>query len=129
MDVKSSYKQINWQIYPPIQYRFLEHHYTKCVDMYSHIGRSTLQLSIDPLNTIIPNMLICTISYWQIYWQINSPSSIVPMNTTTPNMFICTTSYWHIYWQIYPPTVQYIMGCIWQPYWILQEKVGIYFYF
>ena len=23
----------------------------------------------------------------------------------------------------------YIMGCIWQPFWILQEKVGIYFYF
>ena len=23
----------------------------------------------------------------------------------------------------------YIMGCIWQPFWILQEKVGISFYF
>ena len=23
----------------------------------------------------------------------------------------------------------YIMGCIWQPFWILQEKVGICFYF
>ena len=23
----------------------------------------------------------------------------------------------------------YIMGCIWQPLWILQEKVGICFYF
>ena len=22
-----------------------------------------------------------------------------------------------------------IMGCIWQPFWILQEKVGIFFYF
>ena len=33
-----------------------------------------------------------------------------------------------------PPTPQmhhgiYIMGCIWQPFWILQEKVGISFYF
>ena len=23
----------------------------------------------------------------------------------------------------------YIMGCIWQPFWILQERVGIFFYF
>ena len=23
----------------------------------------------------------------------------------------------------------YIMGCIWQPFWILQEEVGISFYF
>ena len=25
--------------------------------------------------------------------------------------------------------VIYIMGCIWQPFWILQEKLGISFYF
>ena len=48
--------------------------------------------------------------------------------------------YWHlvvrkgncqICWQIYPQMHHgiYIMGCIWQSFWILQEKVGISFYF
>ena len=40
---------------------------------------------------------------------------------------------WQICWQIYlPPQMHhgiYIMGCIWQPFWILQEQVGISFYF
>ena len=38
-------------------------------------------------------------------------------------------SYKQINWQIYPPQMHYgiyIMGCIWQPFWILQEKVGIF---
>ena len=52
--------------------------------------------------------------------------------------------YWHLVvkngnWQIYPKICQqispqmhhgiYIMGCIWQPFYILQEKVGIFLYF
>ena len=42
--------------------------------------------------------------------------------------------YKHINWQIYshPPQMHYgiyIMGCIWQLFWILQEKVGIFLYF
>ena len=44
--------------------------------------------------------------------------------------------YWHLVvkngnWQIYPQMHHgiYIMGCIWQPFWILQEKVGISCYF
>ena len=49
---------------------------------------------------------------------------------------------WQIYpficWQMYPPkkttTIAmhhgiYIIGCIWKTFWILQEKVGISFYF
>ena len=35
--------------------------------------------------------------------------SIDPLNTTTPNTLICTTSYWQIYWQIYPPPVDLSM--------------------
>ena len=63
----SSYWQIKWQIYPPpTKHRSLEHHYTKS-------GRSSPQLTIDPLNTTTPNKLICTSSYWQIKWQIYPP--------------------------------------------------------
>ena len=50
--------------------------------------------------------------------------------------FYCHTSYKQINWQIYPPHTHtqmhygiYIMGYIWQPFWILQEKVGIFFHF
>ena len=45
------------------------------------------------------------------------------------------SSYWQINGQIYPPHFSAmhhgisIMGCIWQPLWILQEKVGICFHF
>ena len=48
--------------------------FTCNMDVRVHIGRlrgrSTPQSSIDPLNTTTPNMLICTMSYWQIYWPI-----------------------------------------------------------
>ena len=47
--------------------------------------------------------------------------------------YCCESWSWQICWQIYPhPQMHhgmYIMGCIWQPFWILQEKVGISFYF
>ena len=44
---------------------------------------------------------------------------------------VVKTSKWQICWQIYSQMHHgiYIMGCIWQPFWILQEKVGISFYF
>ena len=47
--------------------------------------------------------------------------------------YCCESWSWQICWQIYPhPQMHhgmYIMGCIWQPFWNLQEKVGISFYF
>ena len=38
----------------------------------------------------------------------------------------------HLLADLLPPQVHqgiYVMGCIWQSFWILQEKVGISFYF
>ena len=129
-----------WQIYPrfvgrsnpPIEHRCLEYHYTK-------LGRSTPpQSSIDALNTITLNLADLP----QISWQIYPPQlSIDALNTVTPNVADLP----QITWQIYPPIEHrclayhytklamhhgiYIMGCIWQPFWIVQEKVGISFYF
>ena len=80
------------------------------------------QSRIDALNTASPNLADePTVA--------NGPPSelrIDALNTATPNL-------------AGEPTLAdgnpqmhhgiYIKGCIWQPFWILQEKVGISFYF
>ena len=68
-------------------------------------------MSIDVLNTATPNLADLT----------PHKSSIDPFNTATPNLADLPPSAMH--------HGIYIMGYIWQPFWILQEKVGICFYF
>ena len=90
----SSYRQINWQIYPPsIEHRCLEYHYTK-------LGRSTPhQSNINALSTITPNLAdllpdlppinpaempwVLLHQTWQIY---PHQLSIDALHTVTPNL-------------------------------------------
>ena len=74
-------------------------------------GLPSSQSSIDALNTTTPNLADLP----------PSQLSIDALNTTTPNLADLPQSAMH--------HEMYIMGYIWQPLWILQEKVGISFYF
>ena len=98
---ESSYWQINWQIYPPVLVSSGTEWQFYMSTMRAHIGWST--------GRSIPK-----------YWHL-----VVKNGNFT---FYYESSYWQI---IYPSAFSarhhgmYIIGCIWQPLWILQEKVGI----
>ena len=79
---------------------------------------------------------------WQICWQIYPSGADIwwswlaigrsaSRSTSQCWHVVVKTGNWQICQQIYPQMHHgiYIMGCIWQPLWILQEKVGISFYF
>ena len=85
--------------------------------------------------------------FWQICWQIYPPSTdhrcleycYTKLGRSTPQSIKHRCLEYH-YTKLgrsagrsTPHSAMhhgiYIMGCIWQPFWILQEKVGISFYF
>ena len=91
---------------PSIKHRCLEYHYTK-------LGRSTPhQPSIDALNTVTQHFAVLP----------PGQLSIDALITITPHLA-----------DLPPKSAMhhgiYIMGCIWQPFLILQEKVGISIHF
>ena len=147
-----------WQI--DLTSKLIEH---RCHEYcYIKLGRYTPhQLTIDPLNTITPNLadLLADLPPWSIehrcheyhYTKLGrstpSQSGIDALNTATPNLSDLLPPHQSSIDPLNTPTINladllpdlpptsamhhgtYIMGYIWQPFWILQQKVVICFYF
>ena len=80
-----------------------------------------------------PPILTSGGNFWQMYHRFAGRGTPCIL-TSSGQEWQFQVSYKHINWQIYsnPPQMHYviyIMGCICQPFWILQEKVGIFFYY
>ena len=79
-------------------------------------------------------LLISSGQEWQFHIGTDIWSSIMAISHCYSHLMVKNGNkyiYPQICQQIYPQMHHgiYIMGCIWQPFWILQEKVGISFYF